>query len=206
VCVIPLYPGFLSFLSRRTSVQTAVRTSPIKLGLFVTLGVVVFMTAIGLIFSTLLRVSLTNVVRLVSPIAFVILGVVSLFLIFNVNLGRFFPKITAPTSRSPLATAFLFGFFFGAIIIPCNPGLIAAFFAKTIATSTLDFFTNILHFLLYAIGIAFPLLVFSFLSAARSQLIIRFMVRHSTIINRVAGLIMLGVSLYYLIFVFRVFS
>ena len=47
---------------------------------------------------------------------------------------------------------------------------------------------------------------FSAISAARSQAIIRFLSKQKTIINRAAGGIMLTISLYYLIFVFRLFS
>ena len=53
---------------------------------------------------------------------------------------------------------------------------------------------------------ALPLLVFSIVSAAWSKTIITFLTKNKKIINIIAGVIMLGVSLYYLIFVFRVFG
>jgi len=36
--------------------------------------------------------------------------------------------------------------------------------------------------------------------------VVRFLVNYKAVINRVAGVLMLGVSLYYLIFVFRIFQ
>lgn len=205
-CVLPLYPGFLSFLSRKMSSDGRGRKSLLPLGLVVTSGVISFMLILGVIFTTILEISLTRVVGIVSPVAFALLAVVSILLILNVNIGRLMPRIKTPDAQNPLLSAFLFGFFFGMIVTPCNPGLIAAFFTKTIATTTLSYFSNFLHFILFGMGIGFPLLIFSAFSGTGSQFIIRFLVRHKTVINRSAGVIMLGLSMYYLIFVFHIFD
>ncbi|UCB47151.1 MAG: sulfite exporter TauE/SafE family protein [Spirochaetota bacterium] len=205
-CVLPLYPGYISFLARRLGNESGENQSSMALGGLVTVGVIVFMALIGAVFTTFLSVSLTKVISIVSPIAFGILALISVLLILNVDFGRLFPKVHVPETKNPFPQAFLFGFFFGAIVLPCNPGMIAAFFTKTVALSNLDFISNMLNFVLFGIGIATPLLVFSLLSQAVSQRIIRFLVQKSNLINRVAGILMLGVSLYYMIFVFRIFS
>ena len=205
VCVLPLYPGFIAFLSKRLS-QMNRREGSIILGLIVTAGVITFMAIIGVVFSTFLRVSLTKVISIVSPIAFGVLAVISILLIFHIDMGRLFRSVRVPQTKNPVPGAFLFGFFFGAIVLPCNPGMIAAFFTKSLAVSNLDFASNILNFVLFAVGMATPLLGFSILSEAVSRRVIRFLVERSGIINRVAGVLMLGVSIYYLVFVFRVFS
>ncbi len=206
VCVLPLYPGFLSFLSQKMTSEGAGPKRPLPLGLMVVAGTISFMMILGLVFTTLLEISLTGVVGIVSPIAFGALTVVSLFLIFNVDIGRLVPGIRAPQAHNPLFSAFLFGFFFGLIVLPCNPGLIAAFFAKTAATTTLSFLSNFTHFIVFGLGMGFPLLFFSAISAAKSKSIIRFLTKYKTLINRAAGGLMLIISLYYLIFVFRIFS
>jgi cytochrome c biogenesis protein CcdA len=63
-----------------------------------------------------------------------------------------------------------------------------------------------LHFLLFALGIAFPLFLIALVSGTVSQRIVRFLVKHKAVINRVAGVLMLGISLYYLFIVFKVFQ
>ena len=213
VCVLPLYPGFVSFLTSKLAGGTGDQEGkgsrtfqPVALGALVALGVIVFMSLLGLLFTTVLQVSLTRVVGIISPIAFGLLALVSLTLIFNVDFGRFFPQIKSPTAKNPLIHAFLYGLFFGAIVIPCNPGMIAAFFTKTVAMSTSDYFLNILNFIVYGIGVGFPLVVLSFLAAGKSQVIIRFLVKYKSIINRIAGVVMLGISVYYLVFVFHIFG
>jgi cytochrome c-type biogenesis protein len=209
VCVLPLYPGFLSFLSRKLSNQgenAGRRGGAVALGGLVAAGVTLFMLMIGLVFTTLLGASLTRVVQIVSPIAFAVLAVISLLLIANIDAGKLLPRARIPAANNPYLSALLYGLFFGAIVAPCNPGMIAAFFTKAFATTTTHFLTNMLHFLLFALGIAFPLLLIALVSGSVSQRIVRFLVTYKAVINRVAGALMLGISLYYLIFVFQVFQ
>ena len=139
-------------------------------------------------------------------IAFAVLAVISVLLIFNIDTGKLFPQTKIPSVKNAYLSALLYGFFFGAIVAPCNPGMIAAFFTKALATTTAHFLTNMLHFLLFALGIAFPLLLIALVSGSLSQRIVRFLVNNRAVINRVAGVLMLGISLYYLIFVFQVFQ
>jgi cytochrome c-type biogenesis protein len=214
ICVLPIYPGFLVYLSTQTSTQTAGRKTIFLFGVIITFGVVLFMFLMGLLFTTLLEVSLTNVVEIISPIAFGILLIISLVLIVtgiislttdrNIDIWRFLPKGHTPMARNPWVSAFLYGFFFGAIVVPCNPGFIAILFAR--AVSTADFIQNIFRFLSFGFGVGFPLLVLAGVSSAATDTIINFLTKHGKWVNLVAGLIMLGISLYYLIFVFRVFD
>ena len=214
VCVLPIYPGFLVYLSTQTSTQTAGRKTIFLFGLIITFGVILFMFLLGLVFTTILEVSLTNVVQIISPIAFGILLIISLVLIVtgiislttdkNIDIWRFLPKGRTPMTRNPWVSAFLYGFFFGAIVVPCNPGFIAILFAR--AVSTVDFIQNVFRFLLFGFGVGFPLLVLAGVSSSATDTIINFLTKHGKWVNLVAGLIMLSISLYYLIFVFRVFD
>jgi cytochrome c-type biogenesis protein len=203
-CVLPLYPGFLAYLSNQLSGRESNRKTLALFGVVITLGVILFMLLLGLIFTTVLQVSLTKVIGVISPVAFGVLVIISLLLIFDVDLGRFLPKIHAPRAKNPLMSAFTFGFFFGAIVIPCNPLFIAALFARTI--STMSYLENVLSFLFFGIGIGFPLLAFSLISTASSTAVIGYLTRYRRVINLSAGAIMLVISVYYLVFVFRIFG
>ena len=204
VCVLPLYPGFLVYLSNQLSTKMGSKRTIVLLGLIITGGVILFMLLLGLIFTTVLEVSLTNVIGVVSPIAFGILFVISLLLIFNVDVGRFLPRVHSPVTRNPWLSAVTFGFFFGAIVVPCNPLFIAVLFTRT--ASVTGFLENILRFLAFGFGIGFPLLVFAIISTTATDAIINFLTRYKRIINLIAGLIMLVISAYYLLFVFKIFS
>lgn len=202
-CVLPLYPGFLAYLSNQLN-KKANRGVIFAISLLIVLGVVLFMFLLGILFTTLFQKSLTNVIGIVSPIAFGILTLISILLILDVDFGKFLPKYNAPVTKNPLWSAFIFGFFFGAIVIPCNPAFLAALFARSLLIQ--NFATNLLNFILFGLGIGFPLLVLGALVGVKSKEIISFLTKHKTFINRTAGIIMLGISLYYLIFVFHIFD
>ena len=201
VCVLPLYPGFLSYLANQIKGGND-KYLILKLGLLVSLGVVSFMILLGLVFTTLLQKSLTNIVEIISPIAFLILGVISVLLILDVDLSKFVPHINPKKSDNPKVNAFLYGLFFGAIILPCNPGFIAAFFTRALLFESP--LSSIISFLAFGVGIALPLLVLSVLSLGASRQIISKFILYKRWINLTAGAIMLVISVYYLFFVFKV--
>ncbi len=203
VCVLPLYPGFLAYLANRFPERSDRKTIAL-FGLVITSGVILFMLLLGLIFTTILQVSLTSIIGVVSPMAFGILMIISLLLIFDVDVGRLLPKAQVPSFGNPLFGAFAYGFFFGAIVVPCNPLFIAALFARTI--SAINFLGNMLSFLAFGVGMAFPLLALSLLSTASSITIISYLTRYRRAINASAGIVLLAISVYYIVFVFRVFG
>jgi len=200
VCVLPLYPGFLAYLANNIEGQKNQKKAMVFFGLLIVLGTVSFMAVLGILFSFLLEVSLTQVIGIISPIAFGILIIISLLLIFNFDVGKYIPQSRLPQFKNPFLSAFLFGVFFGAIVVPCNPLFIAALFARGLSAT--GFSVNLLNFLFFGLGMGAPLLLFPILSLTHSQKIISILVKHKLIINRVAGVFMLVVALYYLIFVF----
>jgi cytochrome c-type biogenesis protein len=202
VCVLPLYPAFLSFLANQFENKSKKHYA--LFGFLITIGVIIFMLLFGLIFTTILQASLSKIIGIISPIAFAILGLISLLLIFNIEMGSIAPRIKVPTSKSPTFSALFYGFFFGAIVLPCNPGFIAAFLSRSLLASS--FFNSMLNFLFFGFGLGFPLLLFSLISVNYSQSIIKFLTHHKRIINFLAGITMLGISIYYLFFVFRIIS
>jgi len=205
VCVLPLYPAFVASLANQLSAKRESRRWTIALfGLIMTSGVILFMLVLGLLFTTVLQVSLTRVIGIISPIAFGILIVVSLLLLLDVDVGKLLPRIHVPSVRNPLAKGFINGFFFGAIVVPCNPLFIATMFARILLS--MDVLGNMMKFLFFGIGLAFPLLAFALISTTASGTIIRFLTKYRRVVNLVAGGVMLPISVYYLVFVFRIFG
>ena len=212
VCVLPLYPAFLIFLSNQVNADKTNRSSnkwllPM-LSLVIVSGVISFMFLLGLIFTFIFKVSLTNVIGVVSPIAFSFLALISLLLIFDVDFSKFLPKFNVAQkvnhNPKPLRNAYLYGFFFGAIVVPCNPLFIAVLFTRVASFGT--FASGLMSFVAFGVGIGAPLIAFSLLSSNISNKIIGWLTKNKRPINVISGLIMLGISLYYLIFVFNVFG
>jgi cytochrome c-type biogenesis protein len=198
VCVLPLYPGFLAYLSNHGGQRRSIGL----LGAFVAAGVLSFMLLLGVAFTTILETSLTNVVGVVSPAAFALLGAVSLLLLADVDVGRVIPTVEPPGSRHPVASAFGYGFFFGAIVIPCNPGFVAVFFARAFLFS--DPVGSLLNFLAFGGGIAAPLVALAVVSDRWRSRVMGTLTGHRSLVNRATGAVMLAVSVYYLVVVFGV--
>lgn len=204
VCVLPLYPAFVASLSNQLSRKEPDKKIIALFGLIMTSGVIGFMFLMGLLFTTILQVSLTKVIGILSPIAFGILIVISTLLLLNIDVGKLLPRIRVPSVKNPLTKGFINGFFFGAIVIPCNPLFIATMFARTLLSANVV--GNILKFLFFGIGLAFPLLAFALISTAASQAIVEFLTKYRRVVNLAAGAIMLPISIYYLVFVFKIFG
>ena len=214
-CVVPLYPGFVAYLSSQSTTaddRTATRTaadgesghSPLVLGVLVTVGVLVFMLSLGLVFATLLQTSLDRVIGVVSPVAFGLLALLSLALIADLDLLSRASTVEPPQTRYPALTALLYGFFFGAIVVPCNPGVLAFALARQfLVTAPVE---KLLVFLAFGLGIGTPLLGLAVVSEAAGRRLTRALARHRRAINAGTGLVMLAVSVYYLTWVFDVFG
>lgn len=201
VCVLPLYPGFIAYLARQLDTDASRRTYALFGGVVVA-GVLSFMLMLGLVFSLVLQRSLTNVIGVVSPIAFAVLGLAGAVMLVRPDLVARTGGLDIPEFGSPLANAFGFGFFFGAIIVPCNPAFIAVFFARAFLLT--EPATSLLNFGAFGLGIGAPLLVFSLASARWSRQVIGTLTRHEQAIHRGSGLIMLIIAAYYLVAVFGV--
>ena len=197
VCVLPLYPGFLAFLSGRVSKENPRRTVLI-LGLLVTAGIMVSMALFGAVYVTMVSMSLARVLSFISPVAFGILALVSILLILNVDIGVVLPKVGIPKSRSPYLSSFGFGFFFGILVLPCNAASIVVLLA--LSSSPSGFMVNFINFIVFGIGMALPLLIISIVSMQKSRTLIAILTTHKRVVNVTAGVLMLAVSLYYLFF------
>jgi cytochrome c-type biogenesis protein len=202
VCVLPLYPGFLAYLAGKVGAieESEQKKKIIMFGVIVSFGIILSMFIVGLLFSAIFSSSLTNAIGIISPIAFGLLVVVSLMLIFDFDFTRFMPKTHSPVLKNPYLSSLVFGLFFGAVVLPCNPASLAVLFA--VSSSVTSFFTNLLNFVFFGIGMSLPLIILAVVSGTYSKQVIGFLTRNRRRINLIAGIIMLVVALYYLIFVF----
>lgn len=199
VCILPLYPAFISFLSGKSDKKVSIP----KLTWIATFGIILSMFLFGLIFSGIFSGSLSDAISTVSPIAFGILLIVGLLMIFGFDFSTMLPKKNYPQMGSPKMTAFLFGFFFGAIVLPCNPASLIILFS--LGLSGVDFVFNLLGFVLFGIGMATPLIIFAYASK-RTEKIIQYFSRNKRRVDLIAGIIIVAISIYYLFFVFNVFG
>jgi cytochrome c-type biogenesis protein len=201
VCVLPLYPGYLSFLSGQAGAAEGLRAR-IILGLIAGAGILVSMLAFGLIVVTLLALPLSGALGIISPAAYTLLLVIGLLLMTGWSPEIPLPSPKIPAEKSPFLGAFVFGLFFGILILPCNAAPVAILLA--LSTSALGFLSSLTSFILFGAGMAVPLVALSALSTLRGNQASAYLVKHRRTVNLLTGALMVAVSVYYLFGVFRV--
>jgi cytochrome c-type biogenesis protein len=201
VCVLPLYPGYITFLAGPGDAVRGLE-GRLLLGMVTAAGVLASMFLFGLVVVYLFTFPLSGALSIISPVAYAILGIIGFLLILDVFPDLPVPALHVPGGRMPFLGAFLFGLFFGILILPCNAAPIVVLLA--ISTSTTDILVNMLNFVFFGIGMAVPLVAISVLSAYQGKKGTAFLVRHRRAINLATGSLMLAVAIYYLFFIMRV--
>jgi cytochrome c-type biogenesis protein len=168
----------------------------------VAVGVIGFMTAVGLVFTTLLESSLTAVIEMLSVPAFAVLAVFGVVLLADLHPQARLPTVEPPQTQYPALSALAYGAFFGAIVLPCNPGFISLFFARVFLFA--DPLASLANFGAFGVGMATPLLVFAVVSEPKREWVLGVLTGNRRVVNAVTGAVLLGISVYYLLFVFEV--
>ncbi|MDO8755312.1 MAG: cytochrome c biogenesis protein CcdA [Anaerolineales bacterium] len=191
-CVLPLYPGFLAYISGG---QEGLQGKPGRyfLGFFVLFGVLTMMLALGGIIA-LLSISVGKALAVVIPIADLIIIAFGVMLMFNINPFKKFPQIQVPFLSHPFANAFVYGLLYGPIALPCSGPLVVSIFALSLTVA--DALGKLNVFFWFGMGFGIPLLALSFLSGAAQRWITRQFAMRAQMINFLSGLLLLGVGIY----------
>jgi len=194
-CILPLYPGFLAYLSgRQEGIQS--RIGRYTLGFFVLGGVLTMMLALGLLIA-LLSVSVGAALSIAIPVADLLIISLGVALLLDFNPFKALPQVQVPILNNPYVNAYVYGLLYGPIALPCSGPFVVGVFTYSLTAA--EVFSKLSIFFWYGIGFGLPLLVLSFLSGATQNWIVRFFARHARVINIVGGVILIGVGLYDLI-------
>jgi len=191
-CILPLYPGFLAYLSGRQETIRS-RRGRYSLGFFVLGGVLVMMLILGLLIATL-SVSIGAALSLAIPLADLVIVLLGVALLLNYNPFKRLPQIQIPLLRNPYANAFLYGLLYGPVALPCSGPLVVGLFTYSLTAG--EALGKLVVFLWFGLGFGMPLLLLSLLSGALQSKIVRFFARHDRMINRLGGILLIGVGIY----------
>src|SRR5512141_417813 len=98
-CVLPLYPGFLAYISGgQEGLQN--KASRYFLGFFVLAGVLTMMLALGGVIA-LLSVSIGSALSILIPIADIIIILFGILLLLNINPFKSLSQIQVPVLSHP---------------------------------------------------------------------------------------------------------
>src|SRR5512145_147399 len=191
-CVLPLYPGFLAYLSGRQE-QLQNRSGRYFLGFFVLAGVLTMMLALGGIIAWL-AISVGRALSVVIPLADLTIILLGVLLLLNINPFKQLPQVRVPVLSHPFVNAFLYGLLYGPIALPCSGPLVVSVFALSL--TAVEALSKLTIFFWFGMGFGIPLLLLSFLSGAAQRWITRQFALRARLINVVSGLLLLGVGAY----------
>ena len=190
-CVLPLYPGFLAYLSGQTDALSVRRR--VLLGPAVLAGVLTMMIALGLLIAVL-AISVGRALAVVIPLADAAILLLGVALLLDRNPFRSLPQVRIPVLRRPLLNAYVYGLLYGPIALPCSGPLVVAIFALSFSVS--EALAKLWVFLWFGLGFGVPLLVLSLLSGTLQGRLTRSFARHGRLINGVGGVLLIGVAVY----------
>jgi len=190
-CIIPLYPGYLAYLSGAAVGEK--RKGSYFLGFFVLAGVLTMMLTLGLIIA-LLSISVGSALSIIIPIADLLLITLGILLLFDKNPFKALPQVKIPALKNPFVNAFFYGLLYGPIALPCSGPLVVGIFA--ISLTTAEALNRLGVFLWFGIGFGLPLLLLSLISGVLQRTITRWLAHHSRLINTIGGVLLIGIGIY----------
>src|SRR6266496_2282428 len=190
-CLLPLYPGFLAYLSGQTQIRLG--RQRYFLGLFVLAGVLSMMLILGGLI-TLLAVPIGRVLAYLTPLADLLILLLGFLLIFNHNPFKALPQIQMPLLRHPFLNAYVYGLLYGPIAMPCSGPLVVSIFALSFTAQ--EAFDKLWVFLWFGLGFGAFLFLLSLLSAGLQRQVTVLFAKHSRTINIIGGLLLIGIAIY----------
>ncbi len=188
-CILPLYPGFLAYLSG----QDEMGRQKYFLGLFVLAGVLSMMLALGGLIA-LLAVPTGRILVYIIPLADALILILGVLLLLDRNPFKTLPQIQIPALRHPFLNAYTYGLLYGPIALPCSGPLVVSIFA--LSFTAVEALSKLWVFLWFGLGFGLPLLVLSLLSGTLQRQLTTLFARHSRVVNIIGGLLLIGVAIY----------
>jgi cytochrome c-type biogenesis protein len=190
-CILPLYPGFLAYLSGQNEIGAG--RQRYFLGLFVLAGVLTMMLALGGVIA-LLAISIGNMLAYIIPLSDILIFLLGALLLLDRNPFKTLPQIQVPLLQHPFLNAYTYGLLYGPIALPCSGPLVVGIFALSFTVG--EAFSKLWVFLWFGLGFGTPLFILSLLSGALQRQLTTLFARHSRAVNFIGGLLLVGVAVY----------
>ncbi|HSK93563.1 MAG TPA: cytochrome c biogenesis protein CcdA [Candidatus Angelobacter sp.] len=201
-CVLPLYPGFLAYITARPiaadasgAAAVAHRPPAVVAAVLVWLGVVVGMVLIGAVLA-LLSVSLGRVLSVILPVIDVVIIALGVLLLLGRNP---FARIPQPSPAAfggggPYVGSFLYGLLFAPIALPCSGPFLIGIFVASLTIG--DAARQLAFFGAFGIGFGLPLFLLGLAGQARGRQLAAAMVRWERPIQLVLGTALVAIGLW----------
>jgi cytochrome c biogenesis protein CcdA/PKD repeat protein/peroxiredoxin len=191
-CGFPMLPGYISYyLGAKAPLHKALSG-----GGFCALGLISVFSVIGIGVATLGNLIAHSIpfLELVAGFIAIVMGVT---LLTNIRLPTFMTRLTAPQHRG-LRSLYLYGVIYGLATLGCSAPIFLStmFYAFTAG----GFFSGIITFLIYALGMGIPLLITTLLVAKAKQVMIGRLMKLMPWIQKFSSILLVGIGIYILTF------
>lgn len=193
VCMLPLYPGMIAFLSGNIENERSKRAGA-WLGLLVLAGILALMTAVGFgLF--LLRRSFGSILPWLLPLIYATVIVLGVMMLLGRNPFTRLASAQAPLLRNPYLTAFVYGLLLGPMTLPCTGPLIVSAFVLG-AGNTGSLADGLLYFLVFGLGFGWPLVVLPLVAGPLQRRFTKVLASNYVLLGRLAGILLIGIGLF----------
>ena len=195
-CVLPLLPAIMAYSSERGKLRP----------LAIVIGLCISFTAMGVIFSAFGSAvyAYRGYMETIAEITIIALGIVMLFdlPVFD-RLSALAPQLTSrSTQGAGLFGGLLLGLSLGIVWIPCIGPLIGSVLMTVIPAGDILYGGTVLF--IYSLGLAIPMLGIAYATSALTGQV-RGLSRHSMLIRRIAGGVLILVGLGMVLGVYNLF-
>jgi cytochrome c-type biogenesis protein len=192
-CVLPLLPGVMAYSTEKN------RITPLA----IVTGLTLSFTVMGVASSTLgaLFFDYKDYIQLASGVLILIMGLYMLLEIVEnavLRAWQYVPlaRVSLPQAEEGgLLGGFLLGASLGIVWLPCLGPILAAILSDVARDGTMIY--GICMMLAYSVGLAVPMLALAYSSNFLSGKV-RSLAKHTLLIRRIAGLVLIAVGLFYL--------
>jgi len=170
-CILPIIPGFMAYISGRTSEKIPSRTQTFLSSVFFVLGFSVVFAVLGLLLNTILSAS-SYIVRIwLGRISGVIIIIFALHILELIQIPFLMMdhKLEVKRFNSRYITSFVFGAAFAVGWSPCVGAILGSVFALAVSQPGSSF----ILLLAYAIGLGIPFLLVGLFTESAMSLVKR---------------------------------
>lgn len=198
VCMLPLYPGMIAFLSSNVSERDA---KPIRflLGFAVLGGILSMMVVLGAILFFIGQ-SFARVLPWVLPIIYGLVILLGGLMAMGFNPFSRLLMPQAPTANNPFGTAYLYGLMFGPMTLPCTGPVITAAFILSVdstgAFSGAALVSRLLYFLCFGLGFGWPLLLLPVLARSAQRKFLAWTTQNHEWLVRGSGALLIVIGIF----------
>ncbi len=191
-CVLPLYPAFLAYLANNSTTLQS-RNISRWLGAFTLAGVLTAMLIVGLLLA-ILQIAVGKALAVILPIIYLIVIGMGVLLLLRINPFARLPAVRSPRLKNPMLSSFLYGMLYGPMTLPCSGPLVVGVFAYG-AADPRSIIEGVLYFVAFGLGFGLPLLILPLLAEPVRKSVLRWMLTHHELLERVSGVLLIIVGI-----------